>query len=104
MIYHAKSFAKGDKSVQSRAMLEFVKESLGGTYSPYAKVLKQEAELLPILSDQYVRNEHLEENNKQFYFSGFVQKANGNGLQYLVDCSLFSMYLGSMKQKVAEKL
>ena len=30
--------------------------------------------------------------------------ANNQGLQYLSDCSLASMYLGNMKQSVAEKL
>lgn len=104
MLYHAKSFAESDKVIQSRALLEFIKESLEGSETPYAKVLKQEAELLSKQGDHYIRHEHLEENNKQFYFSDFMQKANGQGLQYLADCSLSSMYIGNMSQKVAEKL
>ena len=104
MMYHAKLFAKSDKVVQSRALLEFIKESLEGADTPYAKVLKQEAELLSKQGDHYIRHEHLEENNKQFYFSDFMQKAQEKGLQYLSDCSLSSMYLGNMKKQVAEKL
>jgi len=104
MIYHAKSFSENEKVSQSRALLEFVKESLEGSDTPYAKVLKQEAELLSKQGDHYIRHDHLEENNKQFYFSAFMQKAKEQGLQYLSDCSLSSMYLGNMKQQVAEKL
>lgn len=104
MMYHAKSFAESEKVVQSRALLEFIKESLEGSDTPYAKVLKQEAALLAKQGDHYIRHDHLEENNKQFYFSDFMKKANEQGLQYLSDCSLASMYLGNMKQQVVEKL
>lgn len=104
MMYHAQTFAESDKVTQSRALLEFVKESLEGSDTPYAKVLKQEAELLSKQGDHYIRHEHLEDNNKQFYFSDFMAMANKQGLQYLSDCSLSSMYLGNMKQSVAEKL
>ena len=104
MMYHAKNVAESDKVTQSRALLEFVKDSLEGAETPYAKILKQEAELLAKQGDHYIRHEHLEDNNKQFYFNEFMKMANNQGLQYLSDCSLASMYLGNMKQSVAEKL
>ena len=104
MMYHAKSFEEADKVSQSRALLEFIKNSLEGSDTPYAKALAQETELLSKQGDNYIRHEHLEENNKQFYFNEFMGIANKKGLQYLSDCSLPSMYLGNMKKEVAEKL
>jgi len=104
MLYHSKTFSETDKVTQSRALLEFVKDSLEGSETPYAKILKQEAELLAKQGDHYIRHDHLEDNNKQFYFNEFMEMANKQGLQYLSDCSLASMYLGNMKQSVAEKL
>jgi methyltransferase-like protein/cyclopropane fatty-acyl-phospholipid synthase-like methyltransferase len=105
MLYHSKGFAKPDEKVtQSRALLEFVKESLEGSEAPYAKVLFQETELLAKQGDHYLRHDHLEDNNKQFYFNEFMTEAAKNNMQYLSDSSLASMYLGNMSAGVAEKL
>jgi methyltransferase-like protein/cyclopropane fatty-acyl-phospholipid synthase-like methyltransferase len=105
MLYHAKNFATAQEKVsQSRLLLDFVKESLEGQDSPYANILRQEAQLLANQSDHYLRHDHLEEENKQFYFSEFLGKAAQQGLQYLSDTSLPSMYLGNMPKNVAEKL
>ncbi len=105
MLYHSKNFASpAEKIQQSRLLLDFVKESLEGQDTPYANILRQEAGLLANQSDHYLRHDHLEEENKQFYFSEFMSKANSYGLQYLSDTSLPTMYLGNMPKNVAEKL
>lgn len=105
MMYHAKGFDDpANKVAQARALLAFVKESLEGTDTPYAKMLAQEADLLSKQGDHYIRHEHLEDQNYQFYFSDFIAQANSQGLQYLSDCSLASMYLGNMKPSIVEKL
>ena len=105
MLYHAKNFAtSAEKVSQGRLLLDFVKESLEGQDTPYANVLRQEAALLANQTDHYLRHDHLEEDNKQFYFSEFMQEAAKHNLQYLSDCSLPSMYLGNMPQNAVEKL
>lgn len=105
MMYHAKGFVSPlDKVAQARALLAFVKESLEGQDTPYAKMLSQEAELLSKQGDHYIRHEHLEDNNKQFYFTDFMADAAKQGLQYLSDIALSTMYLGNMKPSVIEKL
>ena len=105
MMYHAKGFVSPlDKVAQARALLAFVKESLEGQDTPYAKMLSQEAELLSKQGDHYIRHEHLEDNNKQFYFTDFMADAAEQGLQYLSDIALSTMYLGNMKPSVIEKL
>lgn len=104
MLYHSKDFASTDKVSQARALLNFVKESLEGSNIPYAKVLKQEAELLANQGDHYIRHEHLEDENKQFYFNEFMQKAAKHKMQYVGDASISSMYLGNMGESIASKL
>lgn len=105
MLYHSKNFTNPqDKVAQARLLLDFVKESVEGQDTPYANVLRQEADLLSNQSDHYLRHDHLEEENKQFYFNEFIRKASKYSMQYLSDCSLASMYLGNMPKNVAEKL
>ncbi|RTK93489.1 MAG: methyltransferase domain-containing protein [Rickettsiales bacterium] len=105
MLYHSQGFNNiQDKIIQSRALLAFVKESTEGMDNAYAKMLAQEADLLSKQRDSYIAHEHLEDNNKQFYFSDFMKKATEHNLQYLSDTALTSMYLGNMKPSVVEKL
>jgi methyltransferase-like protein/2-polyprenyl-3-methyl-5-hydroxy-6-metoxy-1,4-benzoquinol methylase len=105
MLYHAQRFEKAaDKVAQARALLAFVQESLKDADTPYAKFLTQETELLSKQGDHYLRHDHLEEENKQYYFHEFMEAAAKNNMQYLGDVSLSSMYLGNMGSAVAEKL
>lgn len=105
MLYHSEGFETiGEKVQQSRLLLEFVKDSLEGTNTPYGDMLKKEAELLSQQPDHYLRHDHLEETNKQYYFSEFMKEASKRGLQYLGDSNLASMFLGNMPAKVVEKL
>lgn len=105
MLYHAKMFNNiQDKVTQARLLLKFITDSLANQNSPYADILRQETELLAQQSDHYLRHDHLEEDNKQFYFYEFMDKARENGLQYLSDVSLPSMYVGNMPKAAAEKL
>lgn len=105
MLYHAESFTGiGEKVQQARLLLDFVKDSLEGSEAPYAEMLKKEAELLAQQPDHYLRHDHLEENNKQFYFNEFMTEAAKRGLQYVGDSSLPSMFIGNLPTKVSEKL
>lgn len=105
MLYHSSSFASiHDRIAQSRLLLEFVKDSLENSKTPYAEVLKTEAGLLAKQTDHYLRHDHLEEENAQFYFHEFMEEAGKHNLQYLADCNLSTMYLGNMPPKVVEQL
>ncbi|AAY62105.1 methyltransferase domain protein [Rickettsia felis str. Pedreira] len=105
MMYHSSSFANvRDRIAQSRLLLEFVKDSLENSKTPYAEVLKTEAGLLAKQTDHYLRHDHLEEENAQFYFHEFMNEARKHNLQYLADCNLSTMYLGNMPLKVVEQL
>ncbi|HJD62215.1 MAG TPA: class I SAM-dependent methyltransferase [Rickettsia endosymbiont of Degeeriella rufa] len=105
MLYHSNSFANvRDKIAQSRLLLDFVKDSLENSKTPYAEVLKTVAGLLSKQTDHYLRHDHLEEENTQFYFHEFMDEARNHNLQYLADCNHSTMYLGNMPQKVVEQL
>ncbi len=105
MLYHSNTFNNiKDKISQSRLLLEFVNDSLEPFNSPYAQVLKSEASLIAKQNDHYLRHDHLEEQNIQYYFHEFMNEAKKNNLQYLSDCSIATMYLGNMPAKVVEKL
>lgn len=105
MLYHSGSFENiRDKIAQSRLLLEFVKDSLENSKTPYAEVLKTEAGLLAKQADHYLCHDHLEEENAQFYFHEFINEARKHNLQYLADCNLSTMYLGNMPPKVIEQL
>ncbi len=105
MLYHSNAFNNiQDKITQSRLLLEFVNDSLESSKSPYSQVLQNEASLLAKQNDHYLRHDHLEEDNVQYYFYEFMDEAKKNNLQYLSDCNISTMYLGNMPAKVVEKL
>lgn len=105
MLYHTSGFVSDqDKVTQARLLLQFLKDSTEGSNTPYAEFLRSEAELLSNQPDHYIRHEHLEDENVQFYFSDFISRASKHGLQYLGDASLTSMYVGNLPEKVATKL
>lgn len=82
--------ARGDaeKQVQhARAYLEFLAESSPDRDGVYARLLRQEVDLLRRTPDTYLFHEHLEDVNLPLYFSQFVQQASAHGLQFLSEAS-----------------
>ncbi len=105
MLYHSHNFAKVEDQVsQGKLLLSFIKDSLEGTNNPYGEMLKFEADLLSGQPDAYLRHDHMEEINHQYYFHEFMKEASENGMQYLGDASLATMYLGNLPIKVSAKL
>jgi methyltransferase-like protein len=105
MLYHTQGFQNPiEKVQQSRLLLQFIIDATENSNSPYAQVLRGEAKVLANQPDHYLRHDHIEETNIQFYFHEFSQKAQARELQYLGDANLPTMYLGNMPAKVVEKL
>ena len=105
MLYHAQIFTNPKEKVsQSRLLLDFVNETLEGSTTPYALMLKEEADMLSKYNDYYLRHDHLEEENKQCYFSEFIDEASKQDLQYLSDCRISSMFVGNLPKKATEKI
>lgn len=105
MLYHSRGFENvEDQITQSALLLDFIKDTLEESKAPYAEVLKQEAKVLSGQPRNYLRHDHMEEENFQYYFYQFMDQAAKNGLQYLGDASIGSMYIGNLPQKAIEKL
>jgi methyltransferase-like protein/cyclopropane fatty-acyl-phospholipid synthase-like methyltransferase len=105
MLFHASGFQSGrDKVTQAKLFLQFVNESLQETNTHYSKFLEEETKLLLQRTDDYIRHDHLSEDNKQFYFHQFIAAAQASGLSYLGDSTLSSMFHGNLPSKAAQKL
>lgn len=84
MGYHVQRFSEPAVRVQqARAFLDFLVESVPDPDSTYHRLLKEEADVLRPAADTYVFHEHLEDANAPVYFSEFMKRAAGKGLQYL---------------------
>lgn len=105
MMFHSRNFTDINEQVQqSRLLLDFVKDSLEGSNSPYGEIMNSEAKLLAGQPDHYLRHDHMEDINHQYYFHEFMKRASEHGLQYLGDASLASMYSGNLPKQISEKL
>jgi methyltransferase-like protein/2-polyprenyl-3-methyl-5-hydroxy-6-metoxy-1,4-benzoquinol methylase len=84
MIYHTRRFTEPAKRVQqARAVLDFMAGAPSDQNSVYARLLKEEADLLRPHADYYLFHDHLEKVNQPVYFHEFAERAAAHGLQYL---------------------
>jgi methyltransferase-like protein/2-polyprenyl-3-methyl-5-hydroxy-6-metoxy-1,4-benzoquinol methylase len=84
MGFHGKRAATPEDQVRSaRAFLYFLAKNVPDQDEPYAKLLREEAELVAAESDYYVYHEHLESDNHPLYFRDFMAHATAAGLQYV---------------------
>jgi methyltransferase-like protein/SAM-dependent methyltransferase len=105
MLYHTESFTDtATKTKQARLLLEFIKDGNAENNNPYAEIIKNEINTLSHTGDFYLAHDHLEENNEPFYFHEFMQRASNNGMQYLGDSSVSSMFPGNFSQSIAQVL
>jgi methyltransferase-like protein/SAM-dependent methyltransferase len=84
MNFHVRRFEDPKTRVQqARALLKFLAQAVPDQQGPYALLLKEEAQLLDERADYYLFHEHLEDENRPFYFHEFMERAGAHGLQYL---------------------
>jgi SAM-dependent methyltransferase len=84
MGFHARRFDDPAVRVgQARAFLEFVAKGVTEQDSAYARVLREEAEMLRPKADYYLFHEHLEDVNQPLYFHEFAERLAAKRLQYL---------------------
>lgn len=105
MLHHVKNLSDPKQKIQqARALLSFIVASTEGQDTPYAKVLKQELDLLGKHADAYLYHEHLEENNRPLFFYEFIEMAKEHELQFLGESNLASMITSNLPKKAAEAL
>ena len=88
---------------QSRAIINFITD-ISDAESAFGKVLKAEAELLKVVSDDYLLHEHLEINNDPCYFKDFMAKAAPYHLAYLGEAQIEEMIPHHLGPKVMDAL
>ena len=77
-----------ERTRQARALLEFLAQAAHDPAGLWAKMLREEADLLREKGDYYLFHEHLKDENHAVYFHQFVEHARAHGLQYLAEAQM----------------
>lgn len=105
MQFHAKRFEKPDQQLaQARAFLDFVHDNVTGGQESYKAIIDRERQTLKNANDSYFFHDHLEDENRQYYLHEVNKLAVENGLTYVGDTAVTSMFLGNLPKDAAEKL
>lgn len=105
MLYHGQNFKEPAQKVrEARNMIKFVADNVKDQTGSYKDVLQSEIDKLHSVSDNYLLHDHLEAVNEPCYFHEFADKATKQGLIYLAETYLPSMYLGNQNKAVSETL
>lgn len=105
MIYHTARFEKPQEKIQqSRALLDFLLDTVPAGNASYHALIENERKLLQSVNDTYLFHEHLENVNTQFYLHDFVRMANTEGLTYVGDANISGMFIDSMPAKAIPTL
>lgn len=100
MLYHAASFEDDREKIhQSRYLLEFLSDSIPPEKNPYGQILKNELETLSKHADSYLFHEHLALINEPLYFHQFAERAEKQGLRYLGEADVSTMFLSGLQRK-----
>ena len=104
MIYHTRKFdSLTEKAEQAKRLVDFLHKNCD-TESPYKGILENEKKVLGRTRNDYIAHEYLEDQNTQYYFYEFIEKAQKHDLQYVGDTSLATMYYGNMPDEAAKQL
>lgn len=105
MIFHTQRFSTpAEKVGQARALLNFLLESVPESRASYRGIIEEELKMLAGTNDSYLFHDHMEGNNTQFYLNEFAAEAMKNGLSYVGDASISSMYIGNLPDKARDTL
>ncbi len=105
MRYHTRQFPDARTRVQqARATLDFMAQAMEGAQSPYALMLRSEAEQLRREDDYYVLHDHLEEFNEAVFFHQFAARAARHGVAFLAEADFRMMLLDGLPAQVAQML
>ena len=99
MRFHARNATDPDDQVRSsRDFLATLAQTLAGYDNPYARCLREEAELIRPRPDFYLYHEYLGESNQPVYFHQFVERAAAHKLQYLAEAQFGNMAVAQVPE------
>jgi SAM-dependent methyltransferase len=89
MLFHDRPELGANERVQrARELLETVARSVPKSEEVYTATLRQEIATLATVDDSYLMHEELEPENHPVYFSDFVRRAAGTGLQFVAEAQM----------------
>jgi methyltransferase-like protein/2-polyprenyl-3-methyl-5-hydroxy-6-metoxy-1,4-benzoquinol methylase len=104
MVYHASRFETPHQRIQqARGLLDFVAKNTSDK-TPYGMFLKTEVDMLRSQEDEYLYHEHLSDFNDPIYFYQFAARCESDGLQYVGESEMASMYLGHFSPEIIATL
>lgn len=104
MLYHSSAIDdESQKSSQSRALINFLANSVPED-DPYGLLLKTQSQQFTQYSDAYFTHDWLESDNDPLYFHQFIDAVNREGLQYLGDAILPTMFAPDLPAEVVQTL
>lgn len=104
MLYHVAEIEDPMERVeQARAVVAFAAENCAED-SPYAKILKEELHLVRNCDANYLGHDYLEVDNHALYFHEFIAQARSDGLRYLGNSDIQTMFPRNLPQKAREAL
>ncbi|HMV69358.1 MAG TPA: class I SAM-dependent methyltransferase [Myxococcota bacterium] len=105
MRYHGTQFEDPiEQARQGMAMVRFMADQVGDSDAPYARVLKQQAEMTRHYSDAYYFHDYLAPDNEPLLFRDFVARARPHGLAYLGDADLGVMMPANVPRELRATL
>lgn len=100
MRFRASSFeSSGDKIREAKSFLSIIVESMSED-SPFKPLLRAELQHVTSKRDWYVFHEYLADTNEAEYFSEFITRAMGHGLQYIGEADFSTMSTTSLSPDV----
>jgi methyltransferase-like protein/SAM-dependent methyltransferase len=105
MLYRANLFNRpDDKLRESRALIEFLSNSVPTENNAYGILLKSELKKIDSAPAFYLHHDHLEETNDPIYFHEFITRAKKYQLQYLGEAEYDTMLLSNLPPQVVAGL
>jgi cyclopropane fatty-acyl-phospholipid synthase-like methyltransferase len=108
MQYHVQrqvGSSPAERIAQARGLLEFLVNATAPSDSSYARLLREQQELLAQHSDSYIFHEHLEQHNEPLWFLDFCHRLDQHGLRYLGEADFSSMVANkSLSPELQEQL
>ncbi len=94
MLYRTRNVEDPQQKVNiARQILPVLSGAIPQTMQGYAALLVDEQQLLNQTDDYYIAHEHLERENSPCYFHEFATQLNQEGLQFLSEAELASMFI-----------
>jgi methyltransferase-like protein/trans-aconitate methyltransferase len=112
MLYHTRELTDPEmRTAQSRAMLDFLAESVPAEKRAYGSFLKEYANFLrgelrgaSSRGDAFLLHDELEGINDPVYFHQFAERAAEQGLQYLVEADFANVFPDNFSPDVKQAL